>query len=175
MNNLRKIRHEKKITMKEVATAIGVAESTISLYETGKHQPDFETLKKLSNYYSVSIDYILNWEIPKIQMSNFEYDMSAWYLDKTNSALKTLANISDYLNEAEKTSIKDTGIKEIKNYIKILARTLLTIFTVSLGREELLNNEDSDILTNEGTKGLKKLYNKYKTTDKELNSLFNRQ
>lgn len=49
--------------MKELGIEIGVAESTISQYETGKRQPDYETLLKLSEYFGVSVDYLLGREI----------------------------------------------------------------------------------------------------------------
>ena len=59
MENLRKIRKERDLTMKEVGIAIGVGESTISQYETGKRQPDQQTLLKLADYFGVSVDYLL--------------------------------------------------------------------------------------------------------------------
>lgn len=45
--------------MKELGAEIGVAESTISQYETGKRQPDYETLLKLGEFFGVSVDYLL--------------------------------------------------------------------------------------------------------------------
>ena len=45
--------------MKKLGEDINVAESTISLYETGKREPDYETLKKIAEYFDVSIDYLL--------------------------------------------------------------------------------------------------------------------
>lgn len=48
--------------MKELGQVIGVAESTISQYETGKRQPDYETLLKLGEYFGVSVDYLLGAE-----------------------------------------------------------------------------------------------------------------
>lgn len=48
--------------MKELGMEIGVAESTVSQYETGKRQPDYETLLKLSEYFGVSVDYLLGRE-----------------------------------------------------------------------------------------------------------------
>lgn len=59
MKNLRKLRKEKNISMKKLGEDINVAESTISLYETGKREPDYETLKKIAEYFDVSIDYLL--------------------------------------------------------------------------------------------------------------------
>lgn len=59
MENLRLLRREKDITMKKLGKNLGLAESTISLYETGKRQPDFETLSKIAEYFNVSVDYLL--------------------------------------------------------------------------------------------------------------------
>lgn len=59
MEKLRELRKEKGISLKELGAEIGVAESTMSLYENGKRQPDYETLLKLAEYFGVSVDYLL--------------------------------------------------------------------------------------------------------------------
>lgn len=64
MLNLRPVRKRAGITMKELGTKIGVAESTISQYETGKRQPDYETLLKISEFFGVSVDYLLGVDAP---------------------------------------------------------------------------------------------------------------
>ena len=51
--------------MKDLGEAVGLAESTISHYETGKRQPDYETLLKLSEFFGVSVDYLLTGEETK--------------------------------------------------------------------------------------------------------------
>lgn len=51
--------------MKELGAEVGVAESTISQYETGKRQPDYETLLKLGEFFGVSVDYLLTGEETK--------------------------------------------------------------------------------------------------------------
>lgn len=56
---LREIRHRAGLTMKELADRIGCSESAVSQYETGKRQPDYETLLKISDYFGVSVDDIL--------------------------------------------------------------------------------------------------------------------
>ena len=62
MEKLRKLRKEKGISLKELGATIGVAESTMSLYENGKRQPDYETLLKFAKYFNVSADYLLGLE-----------------------------------------------------------------------------------------------------------------
>lgn len=59
MNRLRELRREKGLTMKQFGSFFGLAESTISQYETGKRQPDNDALVKFANYFGVTIDYLL--------------------------------------------------------------------------------------------------------------------
>ena len=61
-NRIREIRKEHNLTMKQLGKMIGVAESTISQYETGKRQPDNETLLKLGEVLKVTVGYLLGVE-----------------------------------------------------------------------------------------------------------------
>lgn len=57
---MRDLRKKRGATLKDVAAAVGVAESTISLYERGERAPSYEVLLKLGEYFDVSADYLLN-------------------------------------------------------------------------------------------------------------------
>ena len=59
MNKMREIRRSKKLTMKELGNLVGVSESTISLYENGKHEPDIITMGRIADALSVSVDELL--------------------------------------------------------------------------------------------------------------------
>lgn len=59
MKTLKNLRIEKGLSLKELGYTIGVAESTISLYENNKRQPDFETLIRIADFFGVTIDYLL--------------------------------------------------------------------------------------------------------------------
>ena len=59
MLRIKEIRKSKKITAKELANYVNVAESTMSLYENGKREPDFKTLCLIAEYLDVSVDYLL--------------------------------------------------------------------------------------------------------------------
>lgn len=56
---LAKLRKEKGILQKELATYLNVTVATISNYEKGVHSPDYETLVKLADFFDVSTDYLL--------------------------------------------------------------------------------------------------------------------
>jgi transcriptional regulator with XRE-family HTH domain len=63
MKNLTEIRLEKGVTLKQLGQKLNLAESTISLYESGKRQPGFETLIQIADYFNVSIDYLFGREL----------------------------------------------------------------------------------------------------------------
>lgn len=56
MINLRELRKQKGLTMKQLGTELGMAESTVSLYETGKRNPDVQTLIRFADFFDVSLD-----------------------------------------------------------------------------------------------------------------------
>ena len=66
--NLRGIREDKDIRQKDIASYLNVSQNTYSQYETGTISLTAEVLIKLADYYSVSIDYLLDrTDNPNIQ------------------------------------------------------------------------------------------------------------
>lgn len=65
-NRIRALRKDNGLTMKQLGKKIGLAESTISQYETGKRNPDNETLLKLGEIFGVTVGYILGSEEKEI-------------------------------------------------------------------------------------------------------------
>lgn len=58
-NRLRQLRKAKGLTQAELAKLLSIGESTISFYESGKRQPDYETLIRIADLFNVSVDYLL--------------------------------------------------------------------------------------------------------------------
>lgn len=56
---LRALREDRDLTQTEVAKAVNVTQRNISFYETGKNEPDIETIISLAKFFNVSTDYIL--------------------------------------------------------------------------------------------------------------------
>ncbi len=92
---MRELRKAKGMTMKALGEVLGVAESTISQYETGKREPDFEILLKASEYFGVTVDYLLERETPHKQPDPLEEADLAFY-DRYKS-----------LSESEKEDMRD--------------------------------------------------------------------
>ncbi|MDE6913371.1 MAG: helix-turn-helix domain-containing protein [Lachnospiraceae bacterium] len=56
---LKKARKDIGFTQVEVCKELNIPQSTLANYETGRTQPDLETLAKLADFYEVSIDWLL--------------------------------------------------------------------------------------------------------------------
>lgn len=56
---LRELRKERRISQLKLAMDLGMNQNSISRYETGERQADYETLITFADYFKVSIDYLL--------------------------------------------------------------------------------------------------------------------
>ena len=57
---LRIIRRQKNLNQLKVALDLHISREALSHYENGKRSPDIQMLRKLSAYFNVSIDYLVN-------------------------------------------------------------------------------------------------------------------
>ena len=53
------LRKDNSLTQAEIAKKLGVAPSTVGMYERGQREPDFETLEKIAGYFSVNMNTLL--------------------------------------------------------------------------------------------------------------------
>ena len=58
---LKELREERNLSQTQLAKEIGVNSRTINGYELGRRQPDYDTLKKLCDFFAVTSDYILGF------------------------------------------------------------------------------------------------------------------
>ena len=57
---IRDLREDKDMTQESIAKVLGMSQTGYSKYETGENDIPTAILIKLADFYSVSIDYILN-------------------------------------------------------------------------------------------------------------------
>ena len=123
MIRIKEIRKSKKITAKQLADVVNVAESTMSLYENGKREPDFTTFIKIAEFLEVSTDYLLGItdqkEKPtdKVELSEHEADVLKAYRNQPEMqpAVDKLLGIYDeeYVQLYTAASSKDNRPDEI--------------------------------------------------------------
>ena len=62
MKGLRQIRKARNLNQQKVAIDLNISREALSHYENGKREPSLEMLNRLSKYFNVSIDYLINGE-----------------------------------------------------------------------------------------------------------------
>lgn len=58
MENLKFVRLRANLTQNQLANNLGINRSTYNGYEQGISEPSIETLKKIADYFDVSLDYL---------------------------------------------------------------------------------------------------------------------
>lgn len=58
-SKLKKARHNTGLTQRDVAKELNISQSVLARYETGKLEPNIETLGLLADFYDVSADWLL--------------------------------------------------------------------------------------------------------------------
>ena len=53
---LKKLREKEGISQRELAKELGVGKTTVSVWESGLTEPNMTSLKKLSEFFNISID-----------------------------------------------------------------------------------------------------------------------
>ncbi len=59
MNRLKELREERGLSIRQMESKIKINHASINLYELEKREPNIKTLKKLSEFFEATIDYIL--------------------------------------------------------------------------------------------------------------------
>lgn len=69
----------RKLTQKDVALFLGVDRSTYNKYETGDSEPNFDTICRLSDFFDVSVEYLMGRPGAKKAPAHHEADAeTAW-------------------------------------------------------------------------------------------------
>lgn len=103
---LTSLRKAKKKTQQEMADFLGITRPAYTAYEIGNRHPDYDTLKKLANYFDVTTDYLLG-RTDNPNPPNQELD--EWGLSEQDMV---------FFKDFESLSEEDK--KEVMKYIKYL-------------------------------------------------------
>ena len=58
-DKIKSLRIEKEWTQKDLAAKLGLAKSTISLYEINKREPDTKTITQIANLFGITVDELV--------------------------------------------------------------------------------------------------------------------
>lgn len=92
---IKKSRTDAKITQEQAAQALGISRQTISNWENERSYPDIVSVLKMSDLYSVSLDYLLKGEGP--MKDYLDYIEESTNVVKSKVKLSKLILILSYL------------------------------------------------------------------------------
>ncbi|MGI6157615.1 MAG: helix-turn-helix transcriptional regulator [Saccharofermentanales bacterium] len=75
MNGIRFFRKKNHMTQSELAEAIGVTQTSVSQWESGRNYPDIKTAKRMAEMFGASLDQILGMEEMTEEDLLLSYDM----------------------------------------------------------------------------------------------------
>lgn len=58
-DKLKQARNDAGYSMQQIEDILGIKKNTLSRYETGKREPDIETIGRLADFYEVSLDWLI--------------------------------------------------------------------------------------------------------------------
>lgn len=77
LSRIKELRAEQKLSLRELASQLGISYTSLGKYERNEQQPSFETIEKIADYFNVSVDYLLGRSDNKTYASLvFETDTS---------------------------------------------------------------------------------------------------
>ncbi|BCZ48462.1 transcriptional regulator [Clostridium gelidum] len=104
-DRLKEIRKSNNLTQTELGKILGVGKTTISMYENGNSTPNDEIKLKLSEYFNVSVDFLLG----KTNIKNHDYKETTIalhsdvdYKDLPQEAKDEIYNFIDYVKQKYK-------------------------------------------------------------------------
>lgn len=60
---LKQLRLDREISQRKLGEDLGVVNQTISFWEIGAREPDYDMLLRIAKYFNVSVSYLLGEEL----------------------------------------------------------------------------------------------------------------
>lgn len=129
-HKLKELREERGMKQDELAKKLSVSPSAIGMYEINKREPNNELIKKIANFFNVSVDYLMGNSDYKNEIDFFEKNAeasrnliefgSSGELDLIN--FEKLQEIINTLIKIENPEIFETVLKSYINYMPDLLK-----------------------------------------------------
>ena len=99
-NTIRELRKEKKMSQSDLGKFIGVSQTTVTAWETGRAEPSSTFISKLADLFNVSTDYLLgrsdNKKKPYYELTDKEKKDIALQAEKLMEGIESGENLNFY-------------------------------------------------------------------------------
>ncbi|NWK12622.1 helix-turn-helix domain-containing protein [Clostridium cadaveris] len=119
-DKVKRLRDSKNLTQQELADSINLSQSTIGMIESGKKIGSPATLKKIADFFEVTVDYLLSTE------------------DKLEMATDSMKRIHDMAQDA----LNDNGFNKIDKLVK---ENKIETLAAHFENEEFTDDDVEDI------------------------------
>lgn len=158
-NRLKELRQKNNLTLVELGKKVGLANNTLSQYETGKREPKLETWQKLADFFDVPVSYlqgfglsnkqaiqtVWNWIYGKKGYDNYPIDKILKTFFKTNYSHEELQKIfkdeqsfAHFMNKRFRSVFNYESLSKMKTQEDLERK--LTIVVGSTSREGLYDS-----------------------------------
>ncbi|MBX2846460.1 MAG: helix-turn-helix domain-containing protein [Saprospiraceae bacterium] len=76
--NIKKIRTVKKLSQQQMSDILGVSRASVGSYEEGRAEPKIDTIIRIANHFSITIDALLTREISVNDIVNLKMDHTSF-------------------------------------------------------------------------------------------------
>ncbi len=92
---LKTLRSGHALSQQELANYLGISKSSVSMYEQGRREPDFDVLGRIADFFQVDMDYLLGRS--KRESEEFPPITIAAHLDTSDLTQAELDDVADYI------------------------------------------------------------------------------
>lgn len=138
-NRIRELRQDKKMTLKELGEAIGLAPNTISQYETGIREPKLKTWQKIADYFDVTVPYAQGVSNVRKDFSNEENPFKKWIEDIATGVNENGDVLVD--QKVWEKEMPSFGVNMAMQDFKNISSAIVTELGFSLSEVEKFDNE----------------------------------
>lgn len=144
--NIKKLRYEKNLTQEDIAKELFVTRQTVSSWESGRTQPDIETLVKLSEIFSVSTEELIYGKT-KLMSSQEKENASRQKLiiifSVIGAVLTGIGLILIFVNYWDKMPL---FLKSVFAFVPMMAGQAAAVYTFNKKRESVPWCEGASVL-----------------------------
>jgi len=157
-DRLKKIRKEKNLRQIDLASSLGLAQTTIANYEQGTRFPNEKTLSQIADFFNVSLDYLLGRSDTLVNNEDITYQQSdinenteflllrKKYFDFVLSGDKDLATKLILDAARNKFSVKDIYFYVLERSLKEVGR-LWEMNIMDISQEHYFSNVTQQIMS----------------------------
>ncbi len=131
---LKSLREAAGLSQAKLATKLGVSQSTVGGWESGKREPNFNTTIRIADYFGVSVDYLLG---------RTDDPLFAQDIEVSGQRIRTYGPKKEALPSEEREVIRDAIFEAVPAEPGVAKTADIRSYIRQIVREELDRSGDS--------------------------------